>query len=249
MRRSTCGSFDLPPDGRHHQRHQGTDNIENTVRHVDECGNTQHGGLRHAARVPRHQHGADRGRILDRAAQQPRFEPPLRIKFPEKAPRKDDRDILVGGAEVEEDARADGRGHGRKGTAHETQENGGQRPQHPAAGHHAAEAHGADDEPYGIEHARHAARSNQLVQLRASGRDRRRAEAAHQHALEPRHEIQPSDSGHLRHQFGLRQQHGYAGENRGAEERHDGREFAHDQHARRHGHRQQPGRDAERPAQ
>ena len=44
---------------------------------------------------------------------------------------------------------------------------------------------------YGIEHARHAARRNQLVQLRASGRDRRRAEAAHQHALEPRHEIQP----------------------------------------------------------
>ena len=153
------------------------------------------------------------------------------------------------GAEVEEDSGPDRRSHGREAMTDEFQENGRQRTQHAAAGHHAAEAHGADNEPYGIEHAGHAARGHQLVELRASGLQRRRPETAHQHAFESRHEVQPFDSGHPHHQFGLRQQHGDAGEDRGAEKRHDGRKFPHDQHARRHGHQQQPRRNAESAAQ
>ena len=62
--------------------------------------------MRHAARVPRDQDRADRGGILHRAAQQPRLQPPVGIEVAEKPPREDDRDILVGGAKVEEEARA-----------------------------------------------------------------------------------------------------------------------------------------------
>ena len=98
-----CGLFDFPAESRHAQRHQRTDDIEDTVRHVDERRDAQHRGLRHAARVPRHEHRTDRRRILDRAAQQTGFQPPFGIEFPEQTARKDDRDILVGGAEVEED--------------------------------------------------------------------------------------------------------------------------------------------------
>ena len=69
-----------------------------------------------------------------------------------------------------------------------------------AAGHHAAEAHGADDEPHGVEHPGHAARRNQLVQHGRARSERRRAEEGHQHPLESGEEVGLRDARHLRHQ-------------------------------------------------
>ena len=46
-----------------------TDEVEETIGQIGQCGNAENGRLRHAASVPRNEHRSDCGRILAGAAQ------------------------------------------------------------------------------------------------------------------------------------------------------------------------------------
>ena len=226
-------------------RHQRTDQIEDTIRQIGEGRNAEDCCLGHTARIPGNQYRADGRRILNRATQESRLISSLAVEVTEEISREDNRDILIGGAEVKENTRTDGRCHSRRCTMHQAQEDIGHRGQHSAAGHHATKAHCADNEPYRCEHSRHSARSNQVVQLGTARLDRCRSVAAGQHTLKSREKVERLDTGNLGENFGLRNHQRHARHNARGEEGDNGGQFASDKHTRKQRHEQQPGCDIE----
>lgn len=154
----------LIASGGHQNTHQRADEIEEAERQVGQCGYTQDGGLRQAARVPGNQDGGDGDRIFGGAAQQAAFVALPLVDVAEHVAQQDDADVLVGRGNVQEEAREDRRGYGADTILDETHAYGRDAAQHAAGRHGAAEAHGAEDEPHGVHHARHAARRHQLGQ-------------------------------------------------------------------------------------
>ena len=59
-------SFDAPANGGHEDGHQRTEQVEEAVGQIGEGGDAQHGGLRHTAGVPRHEHGLDGAKVSRR---------------------------------------------------------------------------------------------------------------------------------------------------------------------------------------
>ena len=73
-------------------RHEGGQDVEETIREIFQCGDLEDRSLRHAARVPRNKHRSDRSRIFYRTAQQtvfvsfPLVELPVEAAVPTVAP-------------------------------------------------------------------------------------------------------------------------------------------------------------------
>ena len=63
-------SRDLPPGRGYDDGRQRTEQIKETIGHIDDGGDAQHRRLRHSAGVPRDKHGGYGCRILASAAQQ-----------------------------------------------------------------------------------------------------------------------------------------------------------------------------------
>ena len=62
--------FYFPSYRCHQQGHEGADDVEEAVWEISERGNTEDGGLGHAAGVPRNENRGDGGDILCRAAEE-----------------------------------------------------------------------------------------------------------------------------------------------------------------------------------
>ena len=77
---------------------------------------------------------------------------------------EDDRDKLVARGDIEEDACADGRRHEADTTADETDDDARDAVDHAAGHHRCPKAHGTEDQPDGVEHARHTTGGNEFVE-------------------------------------------------------------------------------------
>ena len=87
-----------------------------------------------------------------------------RVDVLEDATSKHNADVLVGGSDVEEQSRCYGRGYQTDASTDEADKHIGNALQHACCFHGTTKAHGADDEPNGVEHAAHAACSNEFGQ-------------------------------------------------------------------------------------
>ena len=157
-------SFNLPADDSDNDAHQRTNQVEETIGKIGESGHAQHRRLRHTAGVPGDEHGGDGGRILGGTAQQPRLVALLAVHIFIHVGIKDDRDELVARGDIEEDACADSRRHQTDTAADETDDDPRDTVDHAAGHHRSAEAHGTEDEPDGVEHARHTTGGDELVE-------------------------------------------------------------------------------------
>ena len=159
---------------------------------------------------------------------------------------------MVGRRGVEEDARHHCRGdqpHPRLRKRNDKADDVGE---HSAGFQHPAEADGAEDDPHGVEHSRHAPCGQQVVDGREAAVYRCGAEAALHRPLE-QHDGRGMDVGHA---FGGHAAHlsqdmrledgrkGYGCQRRG-EEYNDGRHLLVDHHARGHRHKEKPKAEVE----
>ena len=157
---------DLPAEGGDDDGHQGGDDVEEAEGGVGEGGDGEDGGLGHAAGGPGEEWRGDRGGVLDGAAEEPGLIPPGAEGFSEDVGCQQDGQVLVRDDAVQGGTRDDCRcyqsGAGAREGIQEPREAGN----HAAGLHAGAEAHRAKDQEHGIEHAQHAARGQQPVDLR-----------------------------------------------------------------------------------
>ncbi len=162
-----CGSnlFYFPTDGSDDDGHHWAEDVEEAVGQIGDGRHAEDGALRHTAGVPRHQYAGHGGRVFSRATQQTRFVALSLIDILKHVGSQDDTNELVARGDVEEEACAGRRCHQPHTAAHPTDYHAGDTLNHSTGYHDCTETHGAEDEPDGIEHSRHAARRYQLVQL------------------------------------------------------------------------------------
>ena len=232
--------YNLKADGCYEDAHQGADEVEEAVGQVGQRGHAEDGGLRHAARVPGDEGRGDGDGVLGGAAQQAGLVALLAVDAAEHVARQDDADVLVGGGQVEEEARCHGGCHQAEGVLHETHEDRRDAAQHAAGRHGAAEAHGAEDEPDGVHHARHAAGGHQLGQHGVARLQAGTAVDAHQGAFE-----EAAAVGNFAQQVGLEDEGEEDGQQGGQEQGDDRGHLAGNEDAGDDGHHEQPGADGE----
>ena len=191
------------------------------------------------AGVPGNENGGDGGGILGGAAQQARFVALATVGIAKHVGGQDDGDELIAGGGVEEQTRADGRGDEAETAAHMTQQQAGQTLNVATRHHRTAETHGADDEPDGVEHPRHAARRHQFVERSVAGRHLGRTETGDE---QPAHDVPIADG---REQVRLQDQGQQPCHDRRGEERDERGHLTPDEHARQDGHQEGPERDVE----
>lgn len=158
-----CLSLCLWRGGRHEAecgydaRHEWADDIEEAERQIYECRYAEHGALRHAACRPRNKYRGDGGAVLGTTAEQLGTIATVLIFLTEDGGVHDDGEELVAHNHIEEHAACNGCADKAGRAVYGTQYNLRKAEQH-VAGHHArAEEHGAEYEPYRIEHTSHTA--------------------------------------------------------------------------------------------
>ena len=236
---------DFKSDGGHQDGHEGADEVEDAIGQVGDGGHAEHGGLGHTAGVPRHEHGDDGGGVFYAAAQQTTFQSALVVKVAEEVAGEDDGDVLVAGGQVEEQAGAHGGADYADGAAGHADKDLGDGREHAAAVHHTAKAHGADDEPDGIHHTAHAARSHKVIEQGVAGLDGGMGGGGQHDALERLHGIEAVGAYQLAQDVGLGHGQGDGGHQGGGKEGDDGGQTARDEQAGDEGHQQQPRTDVE----
>ena len=157
-------SFYLPTDGGYEDAHQRTEEVEEAVGQIDECGYAEYGRLGHTTGVPGDEHGGDGGCVFGGAAQEARFKTLSAEGLFVHVCCQDDGDELVACGEVEEEACADGGGDEAETAVRHTDDDLGDAGNHTAGYHCGAEEHGAEDEPYCVEHSCHSACGDEFVE-------------------------------------------------------------------------------------
>lgn len=97
-------SADFPAYGGYEYGHERTEEVEEAVGKIGECGYSEHGGLCHAAGVPRDEYAGDGGSVFCGAAEQAGFISVSLVGFFVHIGSKDYGYELVAGGEVEEKA-------------------------------------------------------------------------------------------------------------------------------------------------
>ena len=155
-----CFSVNLISDGSHEETHQRTEEVEETVREIGQCGYSEYGALRHAARVPRHKDGGDGHGVFRGTAEETTLIAHAVIDLLEHVSVEEDADVLVCHGKVERQSRADGGSDQADAVANHADEDVGDASHHSACRHRASETHGTENEPDGVEHAFHSSRRN-----------------------------------------------------------------------------------------
>ena len=132
--------------------HERADKVKEAIGEVGEGGYAEDGGLGHAAGVPGDEYGGYRDGIFGRAAQETALVAIAAVDVLEHVAREDDRDVLVGRGDVEEEARGYGGGNHAGAIVGEAGEQSGDAFNHTACCHGATKAHSTDDEPNGVHH-------------------------------------------------------------------------------------------------
>lgn len=223
----------LVAEGRYGDAHQRRENVEETEGEVHEGWHAEHGALRHAAGVPRHEHGGDGHGVLGGAAEQPPLVALTVVDVAEHVARQQYAQVLVGDGDVEHETRGGGAAHERRAPLDEVDEQSCDAAHHACSRHGAAEAHGADNEPDGGHHAAHAACGHEVGEHGAVGVDSRLAVEAHHRRLEERR-VNLLQHAALEHRPC---RHGHEG---GEEERYHGRRAPRYEHTCEHWHCEQP---------
>ena len=87
--------YNLPPDGRNENGHQGTDQVEEAEGCVGERGDGKDGGLRHAATGPGEKWRGDGGGVLHGTAEEALFIAPVAEGSSEYVGSQQDRKVLI----------------------------------------------------------------------------------------------------------------------------------------------------------
>ena len=219
--------------------HQRGDDVEETVGKVLQRGDLQHHRLRHAAGVPRHQHGGDGGGILGGTAQQASFIPFVFVQLLEDVAGQHDAEVLVAGGHVGKEARAHRGGNQRAAAADATGQCRRDTPHHAASCQCTAEGGGTEDEEHRAQHSLHAAGLHQAGKHVVACVDGGAAVVGDHQRTEA---VALAD---LRHNVGLHQQHDDACY-QGRQKQDDGRrQPQRDEYCREERHQQQPRTDDE----
>ena len=89
---------------RYEDAHQGTDEIEETIGKVGEGSHAEDGGLGHTTGVPRNKHGGYCNCIFGGTTQKAALVAIAAVDVLEHVTSENDRDVLVGSGDVEEEA-------------------------------------------------------------------------------------------------------------------------------------------------
>ena len=157
-------SLYLPTDGGYEDAHQRTEEVEEAVGQIDKCGYSEHGRLGHTAGVPMDEYGGDGSCVFCGATQEARFETLAAEGLFVHVGCQYDGYELVACGEVEEETRADGRGHETEAAVCHADDDLGDADNHTTGYHRGTEEHGAEDEPDGVEHSCHSTRRDEFVE-------------------------------------------------------------------------------------
>ena len=161
-------SFDFPSDSRHKKGHEGTDEVEEAVWEVGQSGHTKNRSLGHAAGVPWNEDGSNGSHIFGGATEESGFIPLLAVGFTIHVGSKDNGYELVSRGEIEEETCAGSGGDKTETMTCKADDNTSDAFYHAAGDHHRTETHGAENEPNSVEHARHTACGNKVIERRAA---------------------------------------------------------------------------------
>ena len=162
----------LPPNHPHQYRHQRGDDVEEAEGGVGEGGDGEDRGLGHAAAGPGEEGRGDGGGVFHAAAEEAAFVAVFLVGVPVDVGGEDNGKILVGHDAVERDAGGDRRAYQSAAGAGQGEEDAGKVLDHPACPHAGAEAHRAQDEVDGVEHADHPSSRNKLIDSGIAGIER-----------------------------------------------------------------------------
>ena len=245
--RGGVAADDFPADGGDGDGHQGADQVEKAEGGVGEGGDGEDGGLGHAAGGPGEEGRGDRGGVFDGAAEEPGFVAPGAEGLSEDVGCQQNRKVLVRDDAVQGGAGDDCRCHQTGAGAGQRIQQPGQAGDHAAGLHAGAEAHRAKDQEHGVEHAQHAARGKQAVDLRMPRLQRERVVNALDRANEKAAGARAFSD--LRtdafNDVGLEDEGGDGGCEHGDGEHRQRRHASPDEHERHHRHQEQPRCDME----